>query len=128
MNADLRVKRQLNLEKDDQLQVAKEKLKTIAARSVKAFQQTEEYATVLFNWYFKGFELLRRYPVKHPIRVDLPNLDLEVVDQEMTMDEAAQSSALEGDAPEKTPGDNAPSSDAPAIDDPVGDAPTDAQT
>ena len=42
LNVDLRVERQLNLEKDDQLQAAKEKLKTIAARSVEAFQQTEE--------------------------------------------------------------------------------------
>ena len=79
--------------------MAKEKLKTIAARSVEAFQKIEEYATVLFSWYFKGFELLRRYLVKHPTGVDLPNLDLEVVDQEMAMDEAAQSSAHEGDAP-----------------------------
>ena len=108
--------------------MAKEKLKTIAARSVKAFQQTKEYATVLFSWYFKGFELLRRYLVKHPTGVDLSNLDLEVVDQEMTMDEAAQSSTPEGDAPEKTPDDDAPSSDAPAIDDPIGDTPTDART
>ena len=128
MNADLRVKRQLNLEKDDQLQVAKEKLKTIAARSVKAFQQTEEYATVLFNWYFKGFKLLRRYLVKHPTGVDLSNLDLEAVDQEMAMDKAAQSSAPEGDAPEKTPNDNAPPSDALAIDDLIVDASTDART
>ena len=36
LNFDLRVERQLNLEKDNQLQAAKEKLKTIAARSVKA--------------------------------------------------------------------------------------------
>ena len=71
--------------------MAKEKLKTITARSVEAFQQTEEYSTVLFNWYFKGFELLRRYLVKHPIGVDLPSLDLEVVDQEMVVDEAVQS-------------------------------------
>ena len=49
----------------------KEKLKTIAARSIKGFQQTDEYNTVLFNWYFKGFELLRRYLVKHPSGVDL---------------------------------------------------------
>ena len=80
LNSDLRVEHQLNLEKDDQLQAAKEKLKTIAARSVEAFQQTEEYSTVLFSWYFKGFKLLRRYLVKHPSEVDLPNLDLEVVD------------------------------------------------
>ena len=38
LDSDLRVERQLSSEKDDQLQVAKEKLKTIAARSVEAFQ------------------------------------------------------------------------------------------
>ena len=97
--------------------MAKEKLKTITARSVEAFQQTEEYSTVLFSWYFKGFELLRRYLVKHPTGVDLSNLDLEVVDQEMAADEAAQSSAHEGDAPVA---DDAPAAgDAPS----AGDAP-----
>ena len=70
----------MTLEKDEQLLAAKEKLKKTAARSVKDFQQTDEYNTVLFSWYFKGFELLRRYLVKHPTGVDLQNLDLEVVD------------------------------------------------
>ena len=100
LDDDLRVKRKLTLEKDEQLLTAKEKLKTIAARSVKAFQTTDEYNTVLFSWYFKGFELLRRYLVKHPTGVDMESLDLEEVDKEMAMDEVAQSSALEGDAPE----------------------------
>ena len=53
---------------------------------------------MLFSWYFKGFELLRRYFVKHPIGVDLENLDLEEVDKEMAIDEATQSSALKGNA------------------------------
>ena len=35
---DLRAKRQLTLEKDEQLLVAKDKLKTIAARSIEGFQ------------------------------------------------------------------------------------------
>ena len=69
---------------------AKEKLKTIAARSVEAFQMTDKYNTVLFNWYFKGFELLRRYLIKHPFGVDLETLDLEEVDQEMIANEAVQ--------------------------------------
>ena len=89
LSDDLRAERQLTLEKDEQLLAAKEKLKTIAARSGEAFQQTDEYNTVLFSWYFKGFELLRRYLVKHPTGVDLQNLDLEVVNQEMATDEAA---------------------------------------
>ena len=75
--------------------MAKDKLKTIAARSIEVFQQTDEYNTVLFSWYFKGFELLRRYLIKHPTGVDLQSLDLEVVDQEMAVDEVTQSSAPE---------------------------------
>ena len=46
---DLRAESQLTLEKDEQLQAVKEKVKTIAAKSVEAFQQTNEYNTVLFN-------------------------------------------------------------------------------
>ena len=111
---DLRAERQLTLEKDEQLLAAKEKLKKTATRSVKDFQQTDEYNTVLFSWYFKGFELLRRYLVKHPTGVDLQNLDLEVVDQEMATDEAAQSSIPEGDVP-------ADDTDAAGNDAPMGD-------
>ena len=55
---------------------------------------------MFFSWYFKDFELLRRYMIKHPTGVDLENLDMEVVDQEMATDEAAQSTA-----PEATPRD-----------------------
>ena len=34
---DLRVERQLTLEKDEQLQAAKEKIKTVAAKAIEAF-------------------------------------------------------------------------------------------
>ena len=88
LSDDLKVEKQLTLEKDEQLLTAKEKLKTIAAKAVEAFQLSDEYKTVLFNWYFKGFELLRGYFVKHPTGVDLQNLDLEEVDKEMAADEA----------------------------------------
>ena len=103
----LRAKRQLTLEKDEQLLAAKEKLKTIFAKSIEGFQQIDEYNTVHFSWYFKGFELLRRYLVKHPTGVDLQNLDHEVVDQEMAIDEVAQSSAPEDNVVKKTPADDA---------------------
>ena len=83
------MQKQLTLEKDEQLLAAREKIKTIAVKSVEAFQMIEEYNTVLFSWYFKGFKLLRRYLAKHPIGVDLKNLDLEEVDKEMAVDEAS---------------------------------------
>ena len=105
LSDDLKAEQQLTLEKDEQLLTAKKKLKTIAAKAVEAFQQTEEYNTVLFSWYFKGFELLRRYFVKHPTGVDLENLDLEEVDKEMVANEASQSLIPEGDAPEGAPTD-----------------------
>ena len=62
----------------------------MAAKAIQAFQQTEEYNIVLFNWYYKGFELLQRYFVKHPFAVDLENLDFKVVDKEMEIDKASQ--------------------------------------
>ena len=99
----LMAKRQLMVEKVEQLQAAKEKIKTIAAKAIEAFQQTEEYNTILFSWYFKGFELLRRYLVKHPTRANLENLDLEDVDKKMATDEASQSAAPKDDAPDSAP-------------------------
>ena len=81
---------------------------------------------MLFSWYFKGFELLHRYLVKHPTGVDLLNLDLEVVNQEMAADEPAQSSALEGDAPGA--GEAPAAGDATNADAPITDAPTDTRT
>ena len=53
LSDDLRAERQLTLEKDEQLLGAKEKLKTIDARSVEAFQTTDKYNTVLFSWYLE---------------------------------------------------------------------------
>ena len=85
----LKVERQLTLKKDEKIQAAKERVKTTAAKSIKAFQQTDEYNTVLFNWYYKGFELLWQYLIKHPTGVDLASLDLEEVDKEMAADEAS---------------------------------------
>ena len=79
LSDDLRAERWLTLEKDEQLLAMREKIKTIAAKSVEAFQQTEEYNTILFSWYYKGFELLRQ---QHPIGMDLKKMDLEEVDKE----------------------------------------------
>ena len=125
LSDDLRAERQLTLEKDEQLLGIKESLKTIAARSVETFQTTDEYNSVLFSWYFKGFELLRRYLVKHPSGVDMGKLDLEEVDQEMAANEANHS-AIETDALKSVPAneapEGAPADNARAEENVVGDA------
>ena len=100
LTEELRVERELTKEKDEQIAVARKRAKGLAAKAVEGFQQTEEYTTVLFSWYFKGFGLLRRYFIRHPYGVDLEKLDLEEVDKEMAANKAAQSSATETDAPE----------------------------
>ena len=89
LTEELKVERELTKEKDEQLVAARERAKRLAAKAIESFQQTEEYNIVLFSWYFKGFELLRRYFIKHPSGVDLEKLDLEEVDKEMATDEAA---------------------------------------
>ena len=80
-------------QKDDLLANAGQRMKIAVAKAVTAFQTTEKYNTILFQWYFKGFELLKRYMIKHGSGVDLQNLDFEAVDKEMEEDEAAQASA-----------------------------------
>ena len=125
LSDDFRAERQLTLEKDEQFLGVKESLKTIATKSVEAFQTTDKYNSMLFSWYFKGFELLRRYLVKHPSGVDMAKLDLEEVDQEMAADEANHSTT-ETDAPETVPAneapDGAPADDARTEENDVGDA------
>ena len=103
LTEELRFEWELTKEKDEQLAAARERAKGLAAKAIEGFQQTEEYNTVLFCWYFKEFELLRRHFIKHPSGVDLEKLDLEEVDKEMAADEATQSSAVENDALENAP-------------------------
>ena len=89
----LESEKQLVKQKDDLLVSAAQQMKIAVVKAVTAFQTTEEYNTILFQWYFKGFELLRRYMIKHGPGVDLENLDFEAVDKEMKEDEAAQALA-----------------------------------
>lgn len=69
---------------------------------MQAFQLTNEYNNVLLSWYFKGFELLRRYLTKHNPKVNLENLDFEAINKEMEVDKAsiAKDVASEGDTDE----------------------------
>ena len=65
-------------------------MKNVVAKAVHAFQLMDEYNVVLFGWYFKSFELLRRYLVKNSRETDLEDLDFEAIDKEIKANEAAQ--------------------------------------
>ena len=64
-------------------------MKNAMAKAIHAFQLTDEYNTILFSWYYKGFELLRRYLVKHGPKTDLEDLDFKAIDKAIEADEAA---------------------------------------
>ena len=79
------------------------------AKAVHAFQATDEYNTIMFQWYFKGFELLRRYLIKHGPGIDLEELDFEAVDKKIEADVAAQvtqAAASTGTIPSEADKDN----------------------
>ena len=86
----LEAEKLLMKQKDELLVTANQRMKATVAKAVLAFQTTEEYNTILFQWYLKGFELLRRYLLKHKPRTNLEDLDFEAVDKEIEADEAAQ--------------------------------------
>ena len=78
-----------------QLAIAGQRMKAAGAKAVHAFQTTDEYnRTILFGWYFKGFELLRRYLIKHGLGTDLEDLDFEAVDKEIEVDKVAQATQV----------------------------------
>ena len=94
-------------QKDELLASASQKMKATIAKAILAFQSTEEYNTILFQWYFKGFELLRRYLMKHGPGTNLEDLDFETVDKEIEANKVAQVVQAPGeDPPEADKGGN----------------------
>ena len=51
---------------------------------------------MLFNCYYKSFELLKRYLVKHP-----PGVDLDKVDKKIEIDETTQPTTTEENVSEE---------------------------
>ena len=53
------------------------------------FLESDHFSDIQFEQYFKGFELLRRWMMKHHSHVkDFANLDFEAIDIEILADEA----------------------------------------
>ena len=107
----LRAEKLLTKQKAELLASAGQRMKVAVANAVLTFQTTEEYNTILFQWYLKSFELLRRYLMKHKPGIDLEDLDFEAMDKKIKADEAAQVVQAPGEDPSKADkgGDDAPS-------------------
>lgn len=111
---ELRVEKLLTVQKDEQIQAAKQEVGSAGAKVVQVYLLIDEYNGALFSWCFKGFELLRRYLAKHNPGIDLEGLDFEEVDKEIEVDEAVSAIGnfpnVEGGAPDLAVGDDAPAS------------------
>ena len=90
-------------QKDDLLASASQRRKAVVTKAVHAFQTIDDYNTIMFGWYFKGFELLRRYMIKHGLGTNLEELDFEAVDKEIEADKAAQAAQAAASTGEDPP-------------------------
>lgn len=99
LSEELNVEKLLVKQKNEQLATTNQKMKSVVAKAVHAFQLTEEYNTILFDWYFKGFKLLGRYLVKHSPKTDLEDLDFEAINKEIEEDEVVQAAASTSEDP-----------------------------
>ena len=115
MTEQLNSEKLLVKQKDDQLITAGQRMKAAVAKAVHAFQTIDEYNTILFGWYFKGFELLMRYLIRHGPGTDMEDLDFKAIDKEIKADKAAQAAqatatTCENPSKAKKDGDDVPPS------------------
>ena len=59
-------------------------------KAIVDFLLSKIYSIVSFDDYFKSFELLRRWTMKHHPEVYYSSSDFEAIDKEMMTDEAAE--------------------------------------
>ena len=113
LTEELNAEKPLVKQRDEQLAAFSQKMKSTVAKAVHTFQLTEEYNAILFGWYFKGFELLRRYLIKHGPEIDLEDLDFEAVDKEIEANEATQATQATKSTGEDPPVPERGGNDAP---------------
>nr|POE57833.1 hypothetical protein CFP56_76368 [Quercus suber]POE62721.1 hypothetical protein CFP56_26481 [Quercus suber] len=98
----LRVEKALVIQKDKEIQAALLKTDEERENVIKKFKQSEEFSDLQFLQYFKGFELLHRWTMKHhSSAVDFSSLDFEKIDTEVLEDEAKELEEDESGVPEK---------------------------
>ena len=72
------------------------------AKVIKKFKGSKEFSDLQFIQYFKGFELLHRWTMKHhSATVDFSNLDFEKIDTKILEDESKELERDESGVPKK---------------------------
>ena len=87
----LRVEKVLVIQKDEEIQVSLLKTDVERDKVVQKFKQLDDFLDLQFIQYFKGFELLCRWTMKHhSLVVDFSNLDFEKIGIEILADKAKE--------------------------------------
>nr|POE50108.1 hypothetical protein CFP56_73615 [Quercus suber] len=90
------------IQKDEEIQDALLKTDEERENVIQKFKLSEEFLDLQFLQYFKGFELLRRWTIKHhSSAVDFSSLDFEKIDTEVLEDEAKELEEAESGVPKK---------------------------
>nr|POF08589.1 hypothetical protein CFP56_53075 [Quercus suber] len=98
----LRVEKALVVQKDEEIQAALLKTDEERVKVIKNFKESKEFSDLQLIQYFKGFELLRRWTMKHhSAAVNFSNLDLEKIDTEIREDKSKELEKDESRVPEK---------------------------
>ena len=85
----LKVEKKLVIQKDEEVQATLLKTDEERGKVIAKFLESDRFPDLHFVQYFKGFELLRRWMMKHHSQVaDFANLDFETIDTKILVDEA----------------------------------------
>ena len=99
-----RVENALVVQKDEEIQAALLKTNEERDKTIQKLKQSEEFLDLQFMQYFKGFELLRWWTMKHhSLAMDFSSLDFEMIDAEIREDEAKEQEEIESGSMEKDP-------------------------
>ena len=91
LNEALKVEKMLIVQKDEEVQAALLRTSAEQEKVVDQFMKSEHFSDLQLIQYFKGFELLRRWIMKHhSLPVDFSNLDFKKIDTEILVDKAKE--------------------------------------
>ena len=91
LNEALKVEKMLVVQKDEEVQAALLRTSAEQEKVVDQFMKSKHFFDLQFIQYFKGFELLRRWTMKHhSLVVDFSNLNFEKIDTEILVYEVQE--------------------------------------
>ena len=85
----LKVEKKLVIKKDEEVQATLLRMDEEREKVISKFLASNRFSDMQFEQYFKGFELLRRWMMKHHSHVaNFANMDFEAIDIKILADEA----------------------------------------